>query len=185
MSTRVAMMDAGRILQLGTPDELYRAPLSLQVAQFIGSPVINLVPARIGKNGRVEFLGRPLALGTSLPEGASVTLGIRPEALQLATSDEPGPTMGAFPVVFRRSENLGAENILHFQVPLLPDVNVASRTIRTDDYAAPSDTTELFFPAAACHVFDHAGQRVKAVSERAEPASSAPKPQLAPGVLAS
>ena len=47
MSDRVAMMDAGRILQLGTPSELYARPANLKVAQFIGSPAINLLPGEV------------------------------------------------------------------------------------------------------------------------------------------
>ena len=51
MSDRVAMMDAGRIMQLGTPSELYERPANVKVAAFIGSPAINLFPARVGEGG--------------------------------------------------------------------------------------------------------------------------------------
>ena len=52
MSDRVAMMDAGVILQLGTPSDLYARPANVKVAQFIGSPAINLLPARASASGR-------------------------------------------------------------------------------------------------------------------------------------
>jgi multiple sugar transport system ATP-binding protein len=64
MSDRVAMMDAGRILQLGTPAELYARPANVKVAQFIGSPAINLLPARhdpghrMGGRGPFDHQGR-------------------------------------------------------------------------------------------------------------------------------
>jgi multiple sugar transport system ATP-binding protein len=51
MSDRVAMMDSGQILQLGTPSELYGRPANVKVAQFIGSPAINLLPGSVGSNG--------------------------------------------------------------------------------------------------------------------------------------
>ena len=47
MSDRISMMDSGRILQLGTPAELYEHPQNVKVASFIGSPAINLLPARV------------------------------------------------------------------------------------------------------------------------------------------
>src|SRR5690349_22256602 len=53
MSDRVAMMDNGRILQLGRPDDLYARPANIKVAQFIGTPAINLLPARSSANGSV------------------------------------------------------------------------------------------------------------------------------------
>ena len=54
MSNRVAMMDSGDIIQLGTPTELYARPANVKVAQFIGSPAINLLPGtrRRGRPGR-------------------------------------------------------------------------------------------------------------------------------------
>src|SRR5581483_2999071 len=81
MSDRVAMMDAGRILQLGTPGELYARPANVKVAQFIGSPAINLLPAKVGEGGVIEVIGRHLPLRTSLPAGSAATVGIRPEAI--------------------------------------------------------------------------------------------------------
>lgn len=78
MSDPVAMMGGGRVLQLGSPAELYAHPETLEVARFIGSPMINTIPARIGPNGRVEVMGRALGVATPLPEGSAATIGIRP-----------------------------------------------------------------------------------------------------------
>ncbi|MDT4885409.1 sn-glycerol-3-phosphate import ATP-binding protein UgpC [compost metagenome] len=89
MSDRVAMMDSGSVLQLGTPSQLYEKPASLKVAQFIGSPAINLLPATVANGGRLELFGRPLALAVPLAPGQAVTLGIRSEALSLIQG-EPG-----------------------------------------------------------------------------------------------
>jgi multiple sugar transport system ATP-binding protein len=57
MSDRVAMMDNGTILQLGRPSDLYARPVNLKVAQFIGTPAINLLPATAGSDGMVELFG--------------------------------------------------------------------------------------------------------------------------------
>src|SRR4029079_19392797 len=62
MSARVAMMDSGTILQLGKPDDLYARPANVKVAQFIGTPAINLLPARVGAAGPVELFGADLPI---------------------------------------------------------------------------------------------------------------------------
>src|SRR5205085_10607949 len=81
MSDRVAMMDSGTILQLGRPSDLYARPANIKVAQFIGTPAINLLPAFAAADGTVELFGSALPLRVRAPAGASLTLGIRPEAI--------------------------------------------------------------------------------------------------------
>ena len=56
MSDRIAVMDSGKILQIGTPNDLYTKPNSLKVAQFIGTPQINLFELIETQNG-VYFWG--------------------------------------------------------------------------------------------------------------------------------
>jgi len=84
MSNRVAMMDNGVILQLGRPGELYARPASVKVAQFIGTPTINLLPARVNADRNVELFGMPLPIRVRQPAGAALTLGLRPEAIVAA-----------------------------------------------------------------------------------------------------
>ena len=62
MATRIAVMDAGVIQQVGTPDEIYETPANLFVARFIGSPAMNIFEARDrgrGRRGRRRARGRP------------------------------------------------------------------------------------------------------------------------------
>ena len=157
MSDRVAMMDAGRILQLGTPAELYHAPADVKVATFVGSPTINLIPARVGPGGSIELLQQVLPLSVGLPPGASVTLGLRPESLTLTDAGSSAPAR--IPVRLRRLENLGPEYILHCDV-----AGAAGRTllVRTPATAPVSeeDLLDLTFEPAACHVFDESGRRI-------------------------
>ena len=89
LATRVAVMDQGRIRQVGTPYDLYHTPNSVFVAEFIGSPGINLVPGTLHRRGDSVFFRKDdLNLDlrsyqfTSVPqEGAAILLGIRPESL--------------------------------------------------------------------------------------------------------
>jgi multiple sugar transport system ATP-binding protein len=75
----VVVMSDGKIVQRGTPAEVYSRPATTFVARFIGSPEINLLSA--------EVATRLLGLGDALPPGAS-RIGIRPEDLQLAGGQE-------------------------------------------------------------------------------------------------
>jgi multiple sugar transport system ATP-binding protein len=182
MSSRVAMMEGGNILQLGTPDELYERPASIQVAQFIGSPTINLLPATVGKQGRVELLEKPLPIDTKLPEGEKVTIGIRPEVLSPAAAASM-PGHASITARLRRSEHLGSEKILHYDVPAIAGVTLTSRiTAGLPD--ARLETTELIFDPAACHLFDSAGKRLTTTEREGGAMAAASKLRRSAGVKA-
>jgi multiple sugar transport system ATP-binding protein len=100
LADRIAVMDQGVLQQYGTPDEVYNAPRNVFVARFMGSPSMNLLPARL-----VSLAGRPVldlhAAGTlaltqdeaaRLAAAASpdrILLGFRPEQAELAAPDDP------------------------------------------------------------------------------------------------
>jgi multiple sugar transport system ATP-binding protein len=115
LATRIAVMNAGRIEQLGTPEEVYRHPASLFVAGFVGSPGMNLIPGRI-RGGAFHPEGDapplPLPPGRNLAEGQETTFGIRPENLSLATSDAPGAVAATVEVV----ELTGPEQLVHLRL---------------------------------------------------------------------
>ena len=86
MCDRIALMNKGKIQQIGTPDEMYGEPQNTFVAGFIGSPPISFCPGVI-QDGRftAEGLGFDLPdrlRSTSIETGQKVTVGIRPEFLQ-------------------------------------------------------------------------------------------------------
>ena len=84
MADRIAVMNEGRIEQLGEPLELYDRPANLFVAQFIGSPAMNVLEGEF-RNAAVEALGArwPVSGGRAAP-GQRVKYGIRPEHIDLA-----------------------------------------------------------------------------------------------------
>ncbi|HVD12807.1 MAG TPA: sn-glycerol-3-phosphate ABC transporter ATP-binding protein UgpC [Gaiellaceae bacterium] len=88
---RVAVLDHGKLQQVGTPRELYDRPANRFVAGFIGSPAMNLCELPLGSNGAVSFGGEQVELGERLAAAVrangrpAVVLGLRPEALELGS----------------------------------------------------------------------------------------------------
>ena len=87
LATKIVVMKGGVIQQIGSPSEIYNRPANLFVADFMGSPAMNLIPAKARRDGagtRIEFArkdGQPIVLtdtrATDLPE--DVIVGVRPE----------------------------------------------------------------------------------------------------------
>ena len=95
MGHRIAVLNAGKLQQLGTPLELYQWPANLFVAQFIGSPPMNLLPLQLAGPGQILLEGRRLtvegpsaealaAYSASRQNGGHLSGGLRPEHLKLA-----------------------------------------------------------------------------------------------------
>jgi multiple sugar transport system ATP-binding protein len=147
MADRIAVMNEGRIEQLGEPLELYDRPANLFVAQFIGSPAMNIVEG-VYKNNAVEALGArwPVA-ASSATEGQRVKYGIRPEHIQLGNTDIPASVVVVEP--------MGAET------ELLLKIQDHSFTVTTHGRSTvgPGDRVFLAPHAAHAHVFDAASGR--------------------------
>ena len=109
MADRIAVLNQGHIIQVGTPEDIYDRPASTFVAQLVGSPRINLYPARqeddtVSINESDVHL--PAPNGNKLP--ADFLVGIRPEHVK------PDPK-GKYTGQILLSEPLGVETILHIQ----------------------------------------------------------------------
>jgi len=85
MGDRIAVLNEGKIAQVGTPQELYHDPTNLFVAQFVGYPKINVVEARIEKNLLVPF---GLAMKNNQLYQDRVLVGIRPEQIEITPAGE-------------------------------------------------------------------------------------------------
>lgn len=86
MGDRVAVMDGGQIQQFAPPEETYNRPANRFVAEFIGSPSMNLVEGTVSDGMFTAADGDisvPLSAGLSAPAGQQVTMGIRPEDVNL------------------------------------------------------------------------------------------------------
>ncbi|MEH6633239.1 MAG: sn-glycerol-3-phosphate ABC transporter ATP-binding protein UgpC [Halopseudomonas aestusnigri] len=105
LADRLAVINNGRIEQMGKPIELYKDPKTLFVASFIGSPQINLISVRFDgsllKSGTLEIDGFK-----SLPIDENLVLGIRPEHLRISDS-------GPFCLKIDLVEQHGADNLIY------------------------------------------------------------------------
>jgi len=122
LADRIVLMRDGAIEQVGTPDEIYNAPVSTYVAGFIGSPTMNLVPAELEARGNA--LALRLADGALLPlpperagryaeqRGRRVTVGLRPEAFAW----DGGGGDGALEVAADVIEPLGSDTLVFFTI---------------------------------------------------------------------
>jgi multiple sugar transport system ATP-binding protein len=146
MADRIAVMNEGRIEQLGEPLELYDRPANLFVAQFIGSPAMNLVEG-IFSNGSVEALGARWPTNVKASEGHKVHYGIRPEHLSLQAQG----IAAQIEVV----EPMGAET------EVLLRVGERTFTVMVHGRASvgPGDRVFLAPQAAHAHLFDTASGR--------------------------
>ena len=111
MGDRIGVLNHGRIVQVGTPQEIYNNPRDTFVASFVGSPAINLLPGKLARGSAVVSPGvfeLPVAGKAGAGEGA-YTFGIRPEDVKV---EEGAPVEGRVHDI----ENHGIEKILTLRV---------------------------------------------------------------------
>ncbi len=121
MADRVAVLNEGKILQIGTPDKIYNKPADTFVAKFVGSPPINLLDARI-EAGKVVVGDNIMQCELNkacedVLEGYSkdkVILGIRPEDIQITR--KKAQETNSFKSVIYFKQSMGAEDILNLKL---------------------------------------------------------------------
>ena len=163
LGQRVAVMRAGRIQQVDTPQALYDSPANLFVAAFIGSPSMNLVKATVA-DGYVTFaeFNVPLAPNRRPRRDGEVILGIRPQDFADANFSEQGlPTVDVTASVL---ELLGSEVHLIFPVDAPPVPTEETRATHGSDDEAKllaDDSRALFTAAIDPRARARQGERVR------------------------
>jgi multiple sugar transport system ATP-binding protein len=157
LADRLVVMNAGRVLQVGTPEGVYRRPACRFVAGFLGAPPMNFLEGALARrDGQLLFTG-PTEAEWVLPPtvqdrvfslaGQRVVLGVRPEALSLET-----PGAGAL--------SLDGRVVLVETLGDRVDVTVQEKGARlmarldARDAPAEGDRLRLFAGPEACHWFD-------------------------------
>ncbi len=152
LAQRMIVMNAGRIEQIGTPEQVYEQPASTFVAGFIGSPPMNLMNGQAdGLRFAVDGAADALSLPDAAPRSGALTLGVRPEHAELRAD-------GAWPLKVEVLEMLGAERLVYGHL------GPAAFTLRLEATLPPprpGDTVRLHVPPEHLHWFDReSGQRV-------------------------
>ena len=150
LADTIAVMDGGRILQIGSPAEVYDQPANRFVAHFVGSPGMNFIDGHAAGCGNRSWLvtgdGQKLPLPRLVAPG-QVTLGVRPEFFY---PDPSGPLAGQVSVV----QYMGSHRILHVDSA---GCDLAVR-LDLDHTCGPGDPIRLSFdPRHGC-LFDAAGR---------------------------
>jgi ABC-type sugar transport system ATPase subunit len=148
VADRMAVFMAGRIVQTGTPREIFLRPANVAVAGFIGTPPMNLMPAEAG-DGQVRVAGAVLPIATAAGPTRPVTLGVRPSDLRVAAGGIPGRV--------ELIEDLGDSVIIDF------DVNGQRVKVRSgpNPSLAEGQAAHLAFDPDAAHLFDReSGERL-------------------------
>jgi ABC-type sugar transport system ATPase subunit len=155
LGRRVVVLERGRVQQIASPVDLYERPANRFVAGFVGSPPMNLLPAR-NEHGALRVAGQTIVPGTELERllasiGETVTLGVRPEAFSPAT--EAAPEAGLVAVTEPDSrEFLGGETLVSARI------GEASILVRL--FGEGPLPARVAAPGASLHVFDETGRRV-------------------------
>jgi len=148
LAERMIVMNAGRMEQIGTPDEVYHRPATTFVAAFIGSPPMNLV------RGHAEGTGfragsQLLPLPAPVPRAGKLVLGVRPEHVELSAD----LTAEGWPLRVQALEMLGAERLVY---GLLGDALFTARLDATRPYPKVGDIVNLHAAPDRLHWFDAA-----------------------------
>ncbi len=145
LAQRMIVMNAGRLEQIGTPEEVYQRPATTFVAGFIGSPPMNLLRGQ-ADGAQFSVAGHSLALPAAAPRAGELILGLRPEHAVLSRSGN-----GGWPLKVEMIEMLGAERLVYGRV------GDSLFTLRLDGTLAPpksGDTVSLQMAAQHLHWFD-------------------------------
>jgi multiple sugar transport system ATP-binding protein len=155
LADRIVVLNEGEIMQAGSPRDLYNLPQNKFVAEFIGSPKMNLMPAEM-TGGKLRLLAgtkRNFGGGSMPPDIA--WLGVRPENITLCAPDDADDSMitGTLSVC----EYLGSEQFAYVDCGFDEMI-----TVRVDpaEELVTGTTVGLRFDPQARHCFDRAGKRI-------------------------
>ena len=155
MADKIVVMHDGVIEQIGTPLELFDTPANLFVAQFIGSPSMNVVKGHLvsGAQGQplvsVAGFNWPIALGLNVSMGSEVYYGVRPTDMFLADAGQGVP---AQVIVV---EPTGAETELLVRV----GEDTLTLVVQGRTQVNPEDTVYLGVKTDKVHLFDASSEK--------------------------
>jgi multiple sugar transport system ATP-binding protein len=163
LSNRVAVMNQGQILQIGTPSELYESPANLTVAKFIGTPSMNILPLEM-EDAQVMGFSLTTRMKPDQSQSEIKHIGIRPEHLSMGSSGHalPAEIDVHLAATVHRTEHHGAEWIYVLKLAQWQGIHLTAR-VSTQKMSKPlASGTEVLvgWRLADLHHFDELGSRV-------------------------
>ena len=161
LGNRIAVFNQGRIEQVGAPMDLYRAPVNTFVAQFLGSPKINLLTYTVDAANQAMVFGTDHAIPCEVLDLSvakaqqAVQLAVRPEGVRLMAPDSRG-----FKGLVEFTEQLGDATIVYVRTPWQPELIVAKLSQEHSSYRM-GDTVVLQLDPLQMLLFDAHGHRVE------------------------
>ncbi len=157
MGGRVGVMKDGRVVAVGTPRDLYQHPKDLYVAQMVGSPPMNVLPATAPADDEVDLGFLPMTVrAPGAGKGQDIMVGLRPHDLVLAGDDAPATRFAA---TIHLTEPLGDVTAVDLEIR-----NATLKMVLREEVAARysvGEKIDLAFDPADLHVFDRqSGLRV-------------------------
>ncbi|MCK0140532.1 ABC transporter ATP-binding protein [Aliiroseovarius sp. F47248L] len=138
---KVVVMYDGRVVQIGTPEELFERPAHTFVGFFIGSPGMNLLEASVqGDKAVIDGVEIPLGAGYA-PQNGKIEIGVRPEYTRLVSE-------GGLPIKIRRVEDVGRHKIVRAEF-FGRDVNI----IANEGEEIGADMNRITFDAGRVNVY--------------------------------
>jgi multiple sugar transport system ATP-binding protein len=163
LATRIAVMDAGEVVQYAPPLEIYRRPATTFVANFVGNPPMNLLPVEaMIFEGAIHLKAAGLATAplpvtraaaAALEGNKVLALGVRPEHLSIAADNAENTIAGAL----FANENMGPETLVTLE---REDAARFTARIFTDEMVALEGRVTLGFSSAHIHLFGPDGRRL-------------------------
>lgn len=143
---QVVVMNQGKIIQIGTPVELFERPLTKFVGYFIGSPSMNFIPCMKSNQG-ITLNGRAIKLSASVPDNITenLELGIRPEYIRMAKNGD----VNVFESTVKKRKRVG--RFLLLSVDLLGH----EIKVKLKENTTVSEKILLTLPPNRCHLYSH------------------------------
>ena len=154
MGHRVGVLREGKLEQVGTPQEVYERPATLFVARFVGTPPMNILPAR-SEGGAVWAGG--IRVAPAVAVGGDVLLGVRPEHVHVRGSRWSAhvPDEDVVPATVELVESAGDQVFLTMETPSGTLVARVEPSLRP----SPGTRLDVWMDPARLHLFDPATER--------------------------
>ncbi|WFU33671.1 ABC transporter ATP-binding protein [Bradyrhizobium brasilense] len=157
LSDRVAVMLDGELIQIAPPQVIYSDPDDRRVAEFVGSPKINLLNAVVRERGSVDAAGTTFHLLSDASPGEALALGIRPEAFHISECSGANTLTGAVRLI----EHMGSDLFVHLDLAALDQPLIVRLASERAPHIALGQTLHVSVNPDRILVFGEDGKRLK------------------------